>query len=326
MELLPLFHHLSQRPVVVVGGGEVALRKCRLLARAGAKIRVIAPDVVSELEDLLQEHQGQIVLRDYQSSDVENAVLVIAATNNTAVNEHVSLDAKALNVPVNVVDSPDLCTVVFPAIVDRSPIMVAISSGGHAPVLTRVLRGKLETQLPIAYAQLAQFARFNRKAVKQRFEDVHERRIFWENVLQGHIAEMIFAGNVDKAQKEIEKALESGQEPQGELYWISVLTDDPELLTFKALRLMQQADMVYYNDALSPNIVDLCRRDADLIGVDNDENITAERFLPWLQQGKRVVCLSDKPLSSQYVKTVVKRCEEEGVICIQVPSVNTLKG
>lgn len=325
MEFLPLFHHLAQQNVVVVGGGDIALRKCRLLAKTGAKLRVVAPDVCSELEDLLQECQAQISLRDYQSDDVKNAVLVIAATNNHAINEQVSLDARALNVPVNVVDSPELCSVIFPAIVDRSPILLAISSGGHAPVLTRILRGKLETQLPIAYAQLAQFARHNRKAVKQHFDNVHERRIFWENVLQGHIAEMIFAGNGEQAQKELEKALETGQEPQGELYWISVLTDDPELLTFKALRLMQQADMVYYNDALSPNIVDLCRRDADLIGVDNDENITAERFLPWLQQGKRVVCLSDKPLSNSYVKTIVKRCEKEGVICIQVPSVNTLK-
>lgn len=143
MQFLPLFHKLQGRPVLVVGGGEVALRKARLLAEAGACLRVVAPDVRRELQAMAGE-QG-VFLRGYQSDDLQGVGLVIAATDDEPLNARISAEAQALGIPVNVVDAPALCSVIFPAIVDRSPLIVAVSSGGDAPVLARLIRAKIET-------------------------------------------------------------------------------------------------------------------------------------------------------------------------------------
>ena len=156
MQFLPLFHKLQGRPVLVVGGGEVALRKARLLAEAGACLRVVAPDVRRELQAMAGE-QG-VFLRGYQSDDLQGVGLVIAATDDEPLNARISAEAQALGIPVNVVDAPALCSVIFPAIVDRSPLIVAVSSGGDAPVLARLIRAKIETWIPATYGQLPRLA------------------------------------------------------------------------------------------------------------------------------------------------------------------------
>lgn len=297
MEFLPLFHKLQDRPVLVVGGGEVALRKARLLGDAGARLRVVAPEVRDELQALAGE-QG-VFRRGYQASDLQGVALVIAATDDEPLNARISADAQTLGIPVNVVDAPALCSVIFPAIVDRSPLIVAVSSGGDAPVLARLIRAKIETWIPATYGQLADLGKRFRERVKRLFPDVQQRRVFWEDVFQGPIAESVFAGKPEEGERLLEERL-AGAVPRalGEVYLVGAGPGDPDLLTFRALRLMQQADVVLYDRLVAPPIIELCRRDAERIYVGKRR---AEHALPQEQinqllieqarQGKRVLRL-----------------------------------
>ncbi|WP_010205415.1 bifunctional precorrin-2 dehydrogenase/sirohydrochlorin ferrochelatase, partial [Pseudomonas amygdali] len=182
MEFLPLFHNLRGSRVLVVGGGEIALRKSRLIADAGAVLRVVAPEIEAQLSELVVQSGGEMILRGYSEGDLDGCVLIIAATDDEPLNAQVSHDARLRCVPVNVVDAPALCTVIFPAIVDRSPLVIAVSSGGDAPVLARLIRAKLETWIPSTYGQLAGLAARFRNQVKGLFPNVQQRRAFWEDV------------------------------------------------------------------------------------------------------------------------------------------------
>lgn len=299
MDYLPLFHRLHQQAVLLVGGGEVALRKARLLAQAGARIHVVTREIHPQLEQLLEETEGRFELRTWQSGDCAGHVLVVAATEDNEVNAQIAEEARELGVPVNVVDTPELCSVIFPAIVDRSPLMVAVSSGGHAPVLARLVRARIETVLPASYGQLAQLAQKFREAVKQRFSDLQQRRVFWEEVLQGPIAEQVFSGQIEQAEQAVrDKMAQPDQPAQGEVYLVGAGPGDPDLLTFRALRLMQQADVVLYDRLVAPEIVEMCRRDADRIYVGKaasnhslpQEQINA-RLVELAWEGKRVLRL-----------------------------------
>ena len=297
MQFLPLFHKLQDRPVLVIGGGEVALRKARLLSDAGAVLRVVAPEIRSELQELAGP--GGIFLRGYASSDLQGVALVIAATDDVPLNAQISADAQALGIPVNVVDAPALCSVIFPAIVDRSPLIVAVSSGGDAPVLARLIRAKIETWIPATYGQLANLGKRFRDRVKQLFPDVQQRRVFWEDVFQGQIAESVFAGKPEEGERLLEERL-AGAAPRalGEVYLVGAGPGDPDLLTFRALRLMQQADVVLYDRLVAPAIIELCRRDAERIYVGKrraDHAVPQEQINQLLidlaRQGKRVLRL-----------------------------------
>ncbi|WP_370599607.1 siroheme synthase CysG [Pseudomonas nitroreducens] len=268
MDFLPLFHILRGRRALLVGGGDVALRKARLLSDAGAVLRVVAPAVHSELRELVEQGQGELLLRPYASGDLQDCVLAIAATDDEPLNAQVSRDANERGVPVNVVDAPALCSVIFPAIVDRSPLVVAVSSGGDAPVLARLLRAKLETWIPATYGQLAGLASRFRERVKQRLPDLQQRRKFWEEVFQGPVAERMLSGQPNEAERLLADKLGSPQpESRGEVYLVGAGPGDPDLLTFRALRLMQQADVVLYDRLVAPAILELCRRDADRLYV-----------------------------------------------------------
>ena len=300
MEYLPLFFDLKNRPVLLVGGGDVALRKARLLTRAGALIHVIAPEVCEEVRTLVEQSGGEIELGKYRQSLLKGRVLVVAATDNQSLNESISFDARAANVPVNVVDSPALCTFIFPAIVDRSPIVVGISSAGKAPVLARNLRARLEILIPQGYADLGGLVGRFRQRVKQKFTTVDGRRMFWEKILSGPVAEKVFAAQHYEAEQLLKLAVDAAEDktPMGEVYLVGAGPGDPELLTFKALRLMQQADVVLYDALVSPEVVDLCRRDADLIyvGKRRDQHTLPQEGINELlvkhaKQGKRVVRL-----------------------------------
>ncbi|MDP3367540.1 MAG: siroheme synthase CysG [Pseudomonas sp.] len=297
MQFLPLFHKLQDRPVLVIGGGEVALRKARLLSDAGAVLRVVAPEIRSELQELAGP--GGIFLRGYASSDLQGVALVIAATDDVPLNAQISAEAQALGIPVNVVDAPALCSVIFPAIVDRSPLIVAVSSGGDAPVLARLIRAKIETWIPATYGQLANLGKRFRERVKQLFPDVQQRRVFWEDVFQGQIAESVFAGKPEEGERLLEERL-AGAAPRalGEVYLVGARPGDPDLLTFRALRLMQQADVVLYDRLVAPAIIELCRRDAERIYVGKrraDHAVPQEQINQLLidlaRQGKRVLRL-----------------------------------
>ena len=318
MDYLPLFHNLKQRRVLVVGGGEVALRKVRLLLDAGAQVRVVSPQVNAALQEMLatphnhlhnhphnnlhgNQHDSlhEVVERAYQPGDMQGCFLVVAATDDRRLNEQVAYDANARGIPVNVVDQPDLCSVIFPAIVDRSPLMVAVSSGGHSPVLTRLLRARLESWIPAGYGRLALLAGRLREKVRQWLPDITSRRRFWEQALQGPIAQEVLAGRERRAFRLFEQALHTPlQPPQGEVYLVGAGPGDPELLTFRALRLMQQADVVLYDRLVAPAIVDMCRRDAERIYVGKRRAYHAlaqqeinQLLIDLALQGKRVLRL-----------------------------------
>ncbi|NAP03589.1 uroporphyrinogen-III C-methyltransferase [Pseudomonas syringae] len=299
MEFLPLFHNLRGSRVLVVGGGEIALRKSRLIADAGAVLRVVAPEVEAQLSELVVQSGGEMILRGYSECDLEGCVLIIAATDDEPLNAQVSRDARLRCVPVNVVDAPALCTVIFPAIVDRSPLVIAVSSGGDAPVLARLIRAKLETLIPSSYGQLAGLAARFRNQVKGLFPNVQQRRAFWEDVFQGAIADRQLAGQGAEAERMLIAKI-AGEPPSetGEVYLVGAGPGDPDLLTFRALRLMQQADVVLYDRLVAPTILDLCRRDAERVYVGKrraehavpQEQIN-QQLVALAKQGKRVVRL-----------------------------------
>lgn len=290
MDFLPLFHNLKSAPVLIIGGGDVALRKARLLAEAGAVLHVVTREALDEVTALVARQGGQLHLRGYREEDLDGVRLVIAATDDEPLNARVSREAKARGVPVNVVDAPELCSVIFPAIVDRSPLMVAVSSGGDAPVLARLIRARIETWIPAAYGQLAGLAKRFRSRVKAALPDVQQRRVFWEETFQGPIAESLFAGKPAEAERLLEEKLAgSSAKALGEVYLVGAGPGDPDLLTFRALRLMQQADVVLYDRLVAPAIIDLCRRDADRIYVGKQR---ADHALPQEQINRRLVELA----------------------------------
>ncbi|MFZ5560378.1 MAG: siroheme synthase CysG [Pseudomonadota bacterium] len=268
MDYLPIFLNLRDQRCLVVGGGDIALRKAALLLRAGACVHVVAPEIVPRLLEKLAAGQGSCRVGHYLSADLEGAVLAVAATDSAAVNRQVSADCRARQLPVNVVDNPALCTFVFPSIVDRSPLLVAVSSAGKSPVLARLLRARLETTIPAAYGRLAAICGDFRELARATFPATNARRAFWEKELQGQFAELVYAGREDEARAHLKQALAAQHPAQvGEVYLVGAGPGDPDLLTFRALRLMQQADVVVHDRLVSQPILDLCRRDADFIYV-----------------------------------------------------------
>jgi len=268
MEYLPIFLNIRQQRCLVVGGGEIASRKTAMLIRAGAVVHVVAPEISASLQERLNESGGTFRLGRYTESDLEGASLVIAATDDSVLNTQVHADCRQRQLPVNVVDAPALCSFVFPSIIDRSPLVIAVSSAGKSPVLARLLRAKLETTIPSAYGRLADICGEFRSLAKQTFPDTNMRRNFWEAELQGRFAELVYAGKEDEARAHIRAAFAAAQPAHpGEVYLVGAGPGDPDLLTFRALRLMQQADVVVHDRLVSKSILDLCRRDADFIYV-----------------------------------------------------------
>jgi uroporphyrin-III C-methyltransferase/precorrin-2 dehydrogenase/sirohydrochlorin ferrochelatase len=300
MDLLPVFIPVRQRTCLVVGGGEVALRKITLLIRAGAVVRVVSPTLCSALEAFSREEKIQWQPKPFSPEDLTGVALAIAATNDEVVNRAVSETAQARHIPVNVVDQPALCTFIFPSIIDRSPIVIAVSSGGRAPVLSRLLRARLETLIPSGYGRLAELAGKFRDQVKQRISEPRQRRIFWENIFEGPVAEQMLAGHEKAAHQALQKTLDGVADSghHGEVYLVGGGPGDPDLLTFRALRLMQKADIVVYDALVSPAVLDLVRRDAERIYVGKrnqhhtlpQEEIN-EMLVRLAREGKRVLRL-----------------------------------
>lgn len=257
---------------MIVGAGDIAARKITLLIRTGALLTAVAPEISGAVLELQQQHpeQLQIQRKTFSERDLQGFTLVVSATGNAAVNTQVAAAARKRGIPVNVVDSPELCSFIFPAIINRSPVIAAVSTGGSAPVLTRLIRAKLESVIHPRYGDLARLAGKFRKLVKQHFQQPAQRRIFWEKVFQGQVAEQVFSGNLKSAEHLLKLMLESEntrQPPEGEVYLVGAGPGDPDLLTFRALRLMQQADVVVYDRLVSPEVLDLARRDAEKIYV-----------------------------------------------------------
>ena len=268
MDIFPISLKLQQQPCLIVGGGHIAYRKAVLLHKAGAVIHVIAPDIDANLLQLVEESQGQYIQALYPAQiQLNDYRLVIAATDDYAVNTQVFEDCEALKILVNSVDDPPHCRFMVPAIVDRSPLVISVASNGTSPVLSRQIRTQLETSIPHGMGKLAEFSGKWRAAVKAKISNPDERRVFWEDLYASSLKEQVFHDNLVEADRLIEQALAEWKTPKGEVYLVGAGPGDPELLTLKALRLMQQADVVIYDRLVSPAIMELCRRDATKIYV-----------------------------------------------------------
>jgi len=336
MEFLPIFLDLRSKPVLVVGGGEVAARKVTLLRQAQAAVRVVAPQLCSSLQEAVQSGAIEHLARSYQEGDLAGCHLAIAATDDTAVNRTVSEHAKALRLPVNVVDQPQLCSFIVPSIIDRSPVVAAISTGGASPVLARLIRARLESLIPAAYGRLAELAERFRERVKAKISDNDQRRRFWEKVLSGGVAERVFSGRIDEADAAMERELAETADgpPKGEVYLVGGGPGDPDLLTFRALRLMQQADVVVYDRLVAQAVLDLTRKDAERIYVGKERNHHTMRqeeinqlLARLAKEGKKVVRLKGgDPFifgrGGEEIHTLV----EEGVSFQVVPAITAASG
>ncbi|ORE88396.1 Uroporphyrinogen-III methyltransferase [Oceanococcus atlanticus] len=270
MEFFPVFMRLVSRDVLVVGGGEIAARKVRLLHKGQARIRVVAPQLCAELAE--QQRNGQVswLQQPFDADAFGQPTLVIAATDQPEVNRQVASVAQARGVPVNVVDDAQSSTAIMPSIVDRSPVVVALSSGGTAPVLARRLRDQIEKSLPSGYGRLAALSGAIRERVMQTLPEPRSRLRFWERVFDGPVAQRAVSGDLDSARAMLDDSLRQAQDadmPQGEVFLVGVGPGDPDLLTLRAHRLMQLADVVLYDRLIPEPIMDLVRRDAERIDV-----------------------------------------------------------
>ena len=301
MKYLPLHHNFTGRRCLVIGGGAVAGKRARRVIEAGGRVDLISIEVGDELKDLVAAGGGAVALRAVAPGDVgEEYALVVAATDDHAVNRRVAAEARRKGVPVNVVNDVSLCDVVFPLTIDRDPITITVASGAASPTLTRLLGNRIDSLIPGGYGELAHLVGRFRKQAQEKIPDVAGRIRFWENILQGVVAESVFSGKTEEAENLLAQALESPQAVQeaGEVYLIGAGPGDPDLLTLRAFRLLQQADVVLYDRLVAPQILERLNADTELVYVGKQR---ADHFVPqrninrmlidYAREGKRVARL-----------------------------------
>ena len=303
MKYFPFFMELSKQSILLIGGGEVAERKLDLLLKANASVTIVSPEFTSYIEELFVNKNINPVKDYYNIKYLTSAsfAFVIAATNDESLNEQVAKDANDNKILVNVVDKPKICDFIFPSILERGPITVAVSTGGASPVLARMLRTKLETMIPGAYGRLAKIVSENRIPVRKKLVNSKSNGIFWEQMLNGKFLALVLSGQDEEAVKFLNIEIDNFDEQkkgEGEVYLVGAGPGDPDLLTFRALRLMQQADVALYDRLVHPSIIDLIRRDAEKIYVGKQrDNHTVrqeeinELLVKYAKEGKRVLRL-----------------------------------
>ncbi|HUA90034.1 MAG TPA: NAD(P)-dependent oxidoreductase, partial [Steroidobacteraceae bacterium] len=305
MDYLPVFLRLEDRHVVVVGGGEVALRKAQWLLKAGARVTVVAPQLHAALGQYALDAALTHRAGTFRADDLTGAAAVVAATGERAVNAAVSAAAQARGIPVNVVDDAELSTFIFPAIIDRSPLIVAVSSAGHAPVLARRVREQIEALLPQRLGALARFMGRNRQRVQAALQAAG-RRAFWERIVGGPVATQVLRGDEAAAREGLRRELRTSQlltpaaragAALGEVYLIGAGPGDPDLLTLRALQLLQQADVILYDRLVSEAVLERARRDARRIFVGKESGARGQQekihalLLELTARGQRVARL-----------------------------------
>ncbi len=265
MRYFPIFIDLKGQKVIVIGGGETAAQKVRLLLKTEAKVTVIAPTLTPELQGLVASKQISTIEREFRPSDLKKARLIYAATGNETIDHAVSGAARELNIPVNVVDDQKACSFITPAIVDRSPVVIAISTEGAAPVLSVLLKSKLEAMLPAGFGALARFASKLRPTVATRIGTAKTRRDFWHHFFKGRARNLILDGHKSAAwqvaNNEIE-ATHQGHSQIGRISLVGVGPGDPDLLTLKALQRLGQADVIVLDGLVNAGVLEYARRDA----------------------------------------------------------------
>jgi uroporphyrin-III C-methyltransferase/precorrin-2 dehydrogenase/sirohydrochlorin ferrochelatase len=263
MRYFPLFLDLAGKPVLLVGGGDVAARKHHLLVEAGAVVTVVAPALGDELAEELKAGKLTHHAREFSPADIEGAWLVVAATNDRAVNAAAASAANAARIPCNVVDDRELSSFIMPAIIDRSPVQIAVSTGGTSPVLARLIRERLETLLDSSLGPLAAFADRWRDRIKARFQDIGARRRFFSWMLTGPVAASLRAGRTEKAEELAQRALDDrNAAPQGHVVLVGAGPGNAGLMTLQGLRALQEADVIVHDRLVSPEVLELARRDA----------------------------------------------------------------
>ncbi len=293
MPPFPLFVDLRDREVLVVGGGDVATRKIQALLRAGARVLVHAWTLAPALDAWVAEGRLQRLHGDaIDPRWIERAWLVVAATDDHARNRALAAQAEAAKRWINVVDDGELSTYQVPAVVDRDPITIAISSAGAAPMLARHLRERFEAELDPALGALARLFARHRGRIRRRLPAMRERRDWFERILGGNIPALLRGGNIDAAERAFDAALAEGGAPRraGSVALVGCGDGDPGLLALRALRLLNQADLVLVGDGVAPAIVDMARRDAatePLLAGDDLVAVLSQH----VEAGRRVVCL-----------------------------------
>lgn len=335
MSFVPVFLDCASKPCLVVGGGRIAARKLAPLIEAGAQVTLVSPQLDARLDPFLDKltlhHRG------FQEEDVEGQWLVIAATDKRAVNQRIAELCHARSIPVNVADASGECSFTMPAVINRDPIRIAVSTEGASPVLSRMLKSRLESYIPAAYGDLAKLVGDFREAVSAAYANERDRRRFWESVLEGPIAELVFAGRATEARQALQEAIAAKSADavkEGEVYLVGAGPGDPDLLTFRALRLMQQADVVVYDRLVSPPIMNLVRSDAERIYVGKKAASHAvpqgginELLVQHAKAGKRVLRLKGgDPFifgrGGEEIETLI----EEGVSFQVVPGITAASG
>ena len=303
MKYFPFFLQLDKLPCLIIGGGDVAERKIDLLIKANADITIVSIEFTNYILEVSKKNNIQCITQKYSDNILkENKYkFVIAATNNVSLNEKIARDCDKQNIIINVVDQPEICDFIFPSILERGDITVAVSTGGASPVLARVLRTKLETMVPSNYGKLAEIVSKNRVNVRNKMKKFSSNKIFWEKMLNGKFLELVLTGKSEEAESFLDSQIESFDEDianQGEVYLVGAGPGDPDLLTFKALRLMQQADIALYDRLVHPSIVDLIRRDATKIyvGKERDNHVVRQEeinqlLVQYAKEGKKVLRL-----------------------------------
>ncbi len=301
MNYFPLFFDLKGQKVLVVGGGEVALRKVCLLERAGALITLVAPQIAPELEDRAAAGKLKLEIREFIPGDLDGARLVIVATSRRAVNRWIATLSDARAIPVNVVDDREASRFIVPAIIDRDPVLVAVSTAGTSPVLARRLRERLEAFIPKRFGDLAMWLRDLRRISRERLRGTDERRRYFEAIVDGAAARRFIDGDQRGARRIALKLLEtSSTAPRaaGEVTLVGAGPGDPELLTLKALRTLQDADVILHDRLVPAAVLDFARRDALRIcvgksagGVSTAQSDINELMIEHARQGRRVVRL-----------------------------------
>jgi uroporphyrin-III C-methyltransferase/precorrin-2 dehydrogenase/sirohydrochlorin ferrochelatase len=295
VDYFPIFTKLENKPILIIGGGDVALRKCQAMLNANAQVTLVSPRFCQQL-DKLEESKQVTLIRDYFcASHITNPSLVIAATDSDTVNKAVFEAANNKNIFVNVVDDQPKCSFIFPSIVDRNPLTIAISSAGKAPVLARRLREKLEIVIPQHIGPLAELAGRFRNKVKNKLDSFSQRRMFWEKAFTSKAVSHVAKGNLAAAEHVFESILSGNHSLSGEVMIVGAGPGDPELLTIKALQAMQTADVIVYDYLVSEEVMKLVRKDADLICVGKrcgnhsvPQSTTNQLLVSLAEKGKKV--------------------------------------
>lgn len=334
MRHLPAFLDIAGKPCLVVGGGPVASRKVALLERAGGRVRVISPELVPSLSRGVAAGRFQHIDTEFMPDHLDGVAVVIAATDDRAVNARVSWEARRRGIPVNVVDDPALCSFQVPAIVDRDPVLVAVSTGGDSPVLARWVRATIERALPAALGELGQLAGRWRGTVKSRLSSGPARKRFWEDLFDGPAGHLALAGRAADADRALEDALQGAAPARGAVYLVGAGPGDPDLLTLRAHRLLQNADIIVHDRLVSDGVLDLARRDADRVYVGKAPGAHAMAqdeinalLIRLAREGKQVVRLKGgDPFVFGRGGEEMLAVERAGLTCHVVPGITAAAG